>query len=112
MQTPTDNTQLGLSAGGRDRHPSISVFDIKLRGQGSVRNMGRFLSLGMIDSEEMRQRERGTEKRVEVRPMIDEDRPVGLTYRQQKKQKTKQQLLKPYVDGRKNRGGLLREISV
>lgn len=53
--------------------------------------MGRFLSLGMIDSEEVRQRERqrdGEETRVEVRPMIDEDRPVGPTYRQQKNKTT------------------------
>lgn len=36
-----------------------------------------------------RERERdGEETRVEVRPMIDEDRPVGPTYRQQKNKTT------------------------
>lgn len=64
--------------------------------------MGRFLSLGMIDS--VRERERNEEWRVVQ--WLMRDRPVDPTYRQQQKQKTKtknktkQRLLKPYVDGR------------
>lgn len=61
--------------------------------------MGRFLSLGMIDSEEVRQKEKererdGEETRAEVRPMIDEDRPVGPTYRQKKNNKNKTTTIK------------------
>jgi hypothetical protein len=61
----------------------LPVFDIKLRGHRSVRNMGRFLSLRMIDSETEWERD---VEREEPLKWLMKDRPVGPTYTHNKKQ--------------------------